>query len=254
VLLTGSVSLSRCDAASDVDMSIYYRELPAAEELEALVEAAKATGGGLYSMDQDAGMACYSFIDGVKVDTGHGRTADIAALVEGFAVEPKLDDTNTFIITSGIVQGAGLYGAALIAGWQRRLAELPQSFGRSLVERYMRFAPTAVLREMGAARGDYPFVYELMVDQARNLLYTLCGLNRRIPPGKVKGMELTLERLALAPRDVVARARHMWVLPPIDGVAELYGLIGDTLDLVDAHMPEVSTARVRERLTIPLRL
>ena len=75
VLLTGSVSLGRCDAASDVDMSIYYSELPSAEELEALVEAAKATGGGLYSMDPKEGMACYSFIGGAKVDTGHGRTA-----------------------------------------------------------------------------------------------------------------------------------------------------------------------------------
>jgi hypothetical protein len=253
ILLTGSVARGRVDAVSDVDMTIYYADLPSAEEFEAIKQAALASGGGIYSYDAERWLACYQFVDGVKVDTGHQRSADLSQMVSDFRAEPKVDDPNLHIVLSGVLRGIALHGAAHIQAWQQALADCPPGFDRTLVTNFLRFAPVAVMREMGADRDDYPLVYELMLEATRNILNVLCGLNRIIPPGKLKGMEATLERLTIAPRDVVVRMRRIWVLPPAEGVRELYALIDELIGLVEIHMPDVDTAPVRERIGLPLR-
>jgi hypothetical protein len=50
-MVTGSVSLGQVDAVSDVDMMLYYRELPSAEIFESIKEEALASGGGIYGYD-----------------------------------------------------------------------------------------------------------------------------------------------------------------------------------------------------------
>jgi hypothetical protein len=47
--------------------------------------------------------------------------------------------------------------------------------------------------------------------------------------------------------------RRIWVLPPAEGVRELYALIDELIGLVEIHMPDVDTAPVRERIGLPLR-
>ena len=133
------------------------------------------------------------------------------------------------------------------------LAAIDAPFFEAIVTANLRFAPRAVLQEMGVDRADYWLVYELLLDAQQRIMNLLCGLNRRIPPGKIKGMDASLAGLAIAPADVVARLRQLWLLPPDTAVAALLALELEMLDLVDAHMPQVDTAPLRQRLDYVLR-
>ena len=251
-MVTGSVSLGQVDAASDVDMMLYYRELPSAEMLAGLKEEAVASGGGIYGYDPDEGLACYFFVDGVKVDIAFQKTADFAQMISDFANEPDLSEKNKLIIMSGIQQCVPLYGVTIIEGWQQQLADLPTSFFEELVKQHLRFPPVAVLQEMGVDRDDYGFVYELILGAVGNILTILCGLNRVIPPGKIKGLTLRLERMKHKPTHLGDRLQQVWLLPPQEMVPHFYAIVHDLLALVEAQMPQIDTRIAKERLQLRL--
>ncbi len=253
ILLTGSLADGHVDAASDIDLIVYHEHLPAPEAQEAMKAAALASGGGIYGHDPAKGLSLYAFIDGVKVDQAHGLLADTAALVETLATEPSLDEATQHIVATGISTGRALIGEAIIAAWQARIAAPPEAFCLSLVRANLRFPPLALVRDMGARRGDLAFTYELVLDALGRLQKLYCGLNRVWPPGKLKGLDHTLGRLERLPAGARERIASLWRLEPVAAAEALDALIRDSLDLVDRLMPEVDTAEARGRLGLRLR-
>lgn len=252
ILLTGSVAQGMTDVNSDIDLILSYADLPTDTEMEALQAAAKASGGNIYGYDPAEGLACYHFIDGVKVDFAHQRTAETDKRITTFCSDPTAADTTDYIILSGIVQGQALHGAETIHAWQRQLAELPATFGATLVQTNLRFPPIAVLRDMGAGRRDYALVYELLMESVKRLANIWCGLNGVIPPGKLKSLERLQRRLPIAPPHFTDRLRYLWVLPPDEAVELFYQLVDETLTLVDQHLPTLDTTQPRQRMTLAL--
>lgn len=252
ILLTGSVAQGVTDINSDVDLILSYAELPPPAQMDALQEAARASGGNIYGYDPAEGLACYHFIDGVKVDFAHGRTAETTARIAAFLADPGAADTTSHVILSGIVHGQALHGAERIADWQRQLADLPASFGESLVQSNLCFPPVAVLRDMGAGRRDYALVYELLMESVKRLANIWCGLNGVIPPGKLKSLERLQARLPIAPARLADRLRYLWVLPPEEAVDLFYQLVEETLALIEQHLPALDTIQSRQRLQLAL--
>ncbi|MFN8439648.1 MAG: nucleotidyltransferase domain-containing protein [Caldilineaceae bacterium] len=252
ILLTGSVAKGLTDEVSDIDLMLYYRSLPSLEEFERLKQEAIASGGDIYSFDPNEGMACYHFIDGVKVDFAHQATADIGRRVSDFLVKPTVDDETTHIIMSGIVQGKILWGAETIVPWQEQLARLPTLYTTELIRSNLRFPPKAVLLEMGVKRHDYAFVYEILLGAIRRMLNVWCGLNSTIPPGKIKSCEQVAATLAIAPVDAAARLRRLWTDSPERAATSFYQLVDETLALVEQLRPDLDCSIARSRLALPL--
>ena len=96
-------------------------------------------------------------------------------------------------------------------------------------------------------------MYELILEAAENTLNVLCGLNRAVPPGKIKGMGLRLARMSLTPIHCAERLQQAWLLPPPEAVPHLYQLLYDLLDLLDNHMPQIGPKTARDRLLLQLR-
>ena len=253
ILLTGSVAQGYGDPASDIDMMLYYDILPDEATFEALKAAALATGGNIYGHTPGEGLACYQYIDGVKVDMAHQHRDGLAEMLANFLEKPEVDNMTQHIIMSGVQTGLPLHGEELLRGWQAQLAALPAGFAAALVARYLRFYPVSVMAEMAVARGDLAFTYELLLESAKHILYVLCALNDIVPPGKIKGLDRSLRRMTIAPVDIVTRMDALWTLPPADLTAALYGLIDELIELVAAHLPAADTEGIRRRLQIPVR-
>jgi len=251
-MVTGSVSLGQVDAVSDVDMMLYYRELPSAEIFESIKEEALASGGGIYGYDPDEGLACYFFVNGVKVDIAFQKTTAFAQMIQDFVADPTTADKNKLIIMSGIQQCVSLMGKEIIEDWQHQLNDLPASFSDEIVRAHLRFPPIAVLQEMGVDREDYGFVYELILEAVGNILTVLSGLNGMIPPGKIKGLALRLDKMAHKPANLAERVQQLWLLPPQEMGPHFYAIVDDLLTLVEARTPHISTQPVRERLQLRL--
>jgi hypothetical protein len=106
---------------------------------------------------------------------------------------------------------------------------------------------------MGVDREDYGFVYELLLEAVGNMLIVLCGVNRVIPPGKIKGLAMRLEQMAHKPARLAERIKQTWLLPPREMVPYFYAIVDDLLTLVETQMPHISTQPTRDRLQLQLR-
>lgn len=253
ILLTGSVARGEADAASDVDLMVGVSELPSPAEQEAAKQAALDSGGGIYGHDPEQGLTLYRFVEGVKVDVGLGRTADVEARVAALATEPDPADPIGPVVVTGILEGEALRGEERIADWKALLATPPEGYAEALVRHNLRFPPRALLAEMGVARGDLSLVAELLPGAAGRAQNVLFGLNGRWPTGKLKGLRRSVASLAIAPADAPARFDALWTAPPAEAIRVWDGLAAEILALVDAHMPAVSTREARERMAIPMR-
>ena len=253
ILLTGSVAQGHVDRHSDLDLMIGYRELPPPEDIDVLGEAAIASGGGIYGKDVEKGITLYRWIEGIKVDQGHGRVADVEALIEGFLAEPEVKADTQHIVFNGIGGGLPLHGAERIRAWKARIAEYPESYGEALVRAGLRFPPRAVLEGMGLERGDHALVWEMLLLALERAVQVLCGLNRRYPPGKLKGLAHSMAGLEVAPPGTPERLVAAMAAPAEEAVAALMAFHAELWDLVDAHMPQVDTAEARAFLDTPLR-
>ncbi|MBD2431560.1 MULTISPECIES: hypothetical protein [Fischerella] len=70
--IAGSVARGQADTYSDIDMSIYYWELPSDEELKAAYEYNQGSDYRLHASDRQAGYIVEQyFVQGVKCDFGH---------------------------------------------------------------------------------------------------------------------------------------------------------------------------------------
>lgn len=252
VIVTGSVARGTADEASDVDTLVFWDEPLSAAEFEAACEAARASGGGVFGGTPEQGFGVYHYIDGIRCDFGHALTARYEETLARVLEDPE-PDLERQLIASGFLHGVPIHGEAWHATWRDRLAAYPPALGSAMVRKHLRFYPLWALDKMGVERGDHLFVRESLLEGAGNILAILCGLNGVYHPGKLKGMAWTVARLAVKPDRVLERLESLFEMTGGRAVETFGALVHETLDLVDAHMPEVGTARTRTVLASVLR-
>ena len=90
---------------------------------------------------------------------------------------------------------------------------------------------------MGVDREDYGFVYELILEAVNNMLSILCGLNGHIPPGKIKGINLRLAKMAHKPDDMAQRITHFY--HDSQQLPDPAPVLGTSFDIADVHVHDL---------------
>jgi hypothetical protein len=86
------------------------------------------------------------------------------------------------------------------------------------------------------------------VQSTQNLLAVLAGLNRRYyATFQFKRARAFVDQLPIAPPELYPRLERLLADGPA-AVGDLERLVGETVALVRAHMPEVDTSHLRLRL------
>jgi hypothetical protein len=113
----------------------------------------------------------------------------------------------------------------------------------------LKFAGFGYAEDMLAARDDLLLLYDCFCLVERQVLGALLGLNRMyLPHPRFKRMDEVIAQLALAPLDLSARLKHVFHVPPAEGVRMLHEVIDDIFALVDRHVPGFDTRPYRERM------
>jgi hypothetical protein len=252
VMVVGSVAHGMADDNSDIDCTVFTERPLRQEEYEAICAAAKESGGDLYYGTPTDGFAVYQYVEGIRCDFGFETIESAERSHAEFLEQPNTDPIKQ-LVAGGFLDGIALYGEDWIAGWQARLAHYPDGLAAAVVRKHLRFHPYWVLEKMGRDRDEWLFFYEALLEAEQNILGILCGLNRLYHPGKVKGVAWTIGKMAIKPPELLLRLEQILRGEPGLAIGRLRELLDEMLALVDAHMPEVSTARTRTVLAMELR-
>lgn len=251
--VTGSVAKGYADDNSDIDTIVFLNNQMTQCEFDKIVNAAKASGGDLYHGSPEEGFAVYYYIDGVRCDFGFGHYSETETLINEMLEKPEVDQTKHLMI-SGLIDGYILKDSGWLAPLIKKAEDnYPQELQVMLVSHFKKFHPEWAIEKMTIGRADILYYYESLVEMTGNIIGILCGLNKFYHPGKLKGVEHTIEKMHIKPRDLVKRYNFVLSAEKSEALKELFDLVRETFDLIDKHLPEVSTKRSREVLEMVLR-
>lgn len=252
--VTGSIAKGYGDDNSDIDTIVILNEQMSEEEFDKIIAEAKASGGNLYHGTASEGFAAFYYINGVKCDFGFGLFSETEELINGMIEKPEVDLIKHLQI-SGLIDGYILQDTGWLTDLLKKAVDkYPKELQVLMVEHFKKFHPEWAIEKMTYLRGDMLFYYESLVEIIGNCISILCGLNKMYHPGKLKGAEYSVRQMKIIPYDFIARYNRILSLNDYsDAVKELFKIVREVFDLIDAHLPEVSTQRSREVLEMVLR-
>jgi hypothetical protein len=248
IMVTGSVACGQADSYSDIDMSIYYEELPSDDELKATYEQNQGSDRRTLSNREEGWVLDQYFLECVKCDIGHVTIRcwehDMATMLE------QCDPDNVIQkAMSGILDALPLYGVELIKQWQAKAANYPDELAIAMVKKHLQFRALWVPEVYGVKRDDVLFLYDFFIEATKNILGVLLGLNRLYHPVnsvELKGMDKFIEKMTIAPHNLSFRLKRIFREKADIAVKLLGELIEETFALVEAHMQEIDTKKARE--------
>lgn len=245
VLVAGSVARGLADDMSDIELDVYWSTPPTESERTAAVEGAGWMR--VYAEVDEVEWADGYAIDGVKIDTSGFLTSTIDGYLDA-ALERSDTEAELQVRITALRHGIVLHGRSLIDLWRGRCADYPAALGLAMMRQGLELRPRHRL-EMLAARGDVLLLHRDLVDNVHGILNTLFGLNRvYVPHPFHKWLDWEVTLLPSAPADLSARIARLLVAAPEQAVEDVCALAEETLDLVDAALPDFDTAQIRAGL------
>ncbi len=248
--VAGSVARGQADAYSDIDMSIYYEELPSEEELKAAYEQNQGSDYRVYADERESGAVVEQyFVQGIKCDFGHVTIERFEHDMEMLLEQCDPDNLDLKVL-EGIVDMLPLHGAELIEGWKAKVALYPDKLAQAMVRKHLNFRPLWVLSNYGVEREDVLFLTEEFLTATKSIMGVLLGLNRfyhPVNPAPFKGMDKFIQKMAIAPNNLSPRLKQLFQEEPQTAVNQLGELIEETFTLVEKHMSEVDTTEAWKR-------
>lgn len=238
-LLTGSAAQGLSDFYSDIDLILYYETLPETFPLLNTYPPIWEVG----SAESGAVMRAHK-IGGVECQLVHITLAASEAQLRTVLEELDVDSPSQKAL-SGIQSGIALFGDDCIAALKATAATYPEALRRKMIEAHLSFFPLWNTDGWRTARDCALWQAELRFTTGKNLLAILCGLNRvYFSSFQLKHTAYLCDKLALAPAELATR-----LSAGLEGnLSELQTLVEETLTLVEAHAPEVSTVAARRQL------
>ncbi|MEM8808488.1 MAG: hypothetical protein AAGF01_20925 [Cyanobacteria bacterium P01_G01_bin.38] len=248
-MVTGSTATGQADFYSDVEMFIYYDQLPSKESLQ-LVRQQNQGSEPIRTFDDhnDGHFGEFYFIDGIEFQIGNVTIAfweqEMATVLQALDVTSPLQKA-----LSGMLDCIPVHGKALISKWKRQIANYPDRLAHAMVEKYLIFFPLWVLQEHLATRDTTLFQHQIRLEAGQNLLGVLAGLNRLYySTFQFKRMKQFIAQMRIAPENLYVRLESLYHQEPLAAASQLKELVAETVELVELHMPDIDTSKVKQSL------
>ena len=248
-IIAGSTATGEADYYSDIEMFIYYEQLPTKEELQLARQRNKgAEPIRIFDGGSEGHFGEFYFVDGVQFQVGNSTIAscerEIAAVLEDLDVDSPRQK-----ILSGILDAIPVYGDDLILQWKQKIADYPDALAHAMVKKYLDFFPVWALQSHLAARDATLFFHQIRLEIGQNLLGVLAGLNQvYYSTFQFKRMRKFIESLNISPHNLYERIEQLFRQEPLSASSEIQALVRETVDLIEQHMPEIDTSKVRAAL------
>ncbi|MBN2056221.1 hypothetical protein JW905_14950 [bacterium] len=253
ILLGGSPSRGLSDDYSDLDVVVYWEAI----DLPWLEQRPLDTAGGDFVMLHKMGDARmlleeYYFAD-LKVDLGHATLGLwdewVTKVVDNHDPNPHLQKS-----LQGFIEAIPLHGEAAHRRWCDRILPYPRQLAVNTVRTNLRFFTRGCLLHQGLERGDMLFFFDGMCMMMKHLVAVYGGLNMMyLSTIEPRWIEFELSRMIIKPAQVWERMKTILTLADATSIKLLDELVDETLDLVDVHMPEHDTSRLRKMLKLEVK-
>jgi len=249
IIVMGSVAEGHADHFSDLDMAVYYGDVPSEDALAAARTAAGGSERNWFVGDRESGRFAESFrIDGIECQVAQATIEawerDMAVVLEVREVGSPLQKA-----LSGTLTALPLYGDELVRGWKAKAVDYPDALARAMVEKYLNVFPVWTMPERFLERDATLWLHQILVEAEQNLLGVLAGVNRLYyTTFQFKRQDAFVAQMRIAPPDLSSRLKGLLVAEPAAAIGQLQELVRQVVEIVEGEMPGVDTAGIRRQL------
>ena len=243
----GSVAYGEVDRFSDIDLVVLYQTLPSEEALDAARAANHGDAITWEAGDREKGEQMQAYgISGIECQVVHS-TLEAWERTINIVLKDHVVDTPAHKALSGLLAGKALYGADLIEEYKARAKNFPDPLAIAMATHYLQFQAIWKVEERLRSRDAEIWLRGALVEGAQHLLGVLAAVNRLYyTQFQFKQMRWFVDSMPLKPDRLYERLNSM--LLAADACAVFRDLTEDVTELVEAHMPAVSTASIRRKL------
>jgi hypothetical protein len=234
ILLGGSAVTGGADEHSDVDLLLYYAELPADGTIAATRDELGGSDLKVIAPRTEAGTIEQFVVDGVTCQIGHLAFADIESDIRRIAVDA---DADPYVMKAigGLHEGLALHGSELIQRW-RSEAAYGDELQRAEIAKHWKVFPLWRLHDHIEARDALIWRQQILVDAAFDLLAVLAAVNRVwFSSFQFKRTRRLVDRLEVAPPRLADRLESLFAVDARAAADELERLAGETEAILSAR-------------------
>ena len=137
-------------------------------------------------------------------------------------------------------------GAALVQGWQARIADYPRELAVALVEEHLGPDDAWWNIDVWVERGAHLPLIQTLHHMQIKMLQVLLALNWiYLPDPRFKWTDRLIEQMTIRPEDLSRRLKQIFTLEPAAAVHATDVLFAETQSLVEQAMPEIDISFVR---------
>ena len=244
VLLTGSAARGLSDAASDIDVYLYWDGIDR-DRLEAASALAAAGGSRIFAVPTPSGVFEKYRRAGRFVDVESVEIAALERTTAALEAGTRLSG-EVVKVAAGLRDAVAVIGADELAGWRRRMVFSDATALAEVAARSPRLLSPAALFDLTYARGDVLSFAARVSHVLLDAVALLGAANREfIPVDDPKWLPWHLGRLDHVPPAAAERIAQGLRSPTPAALDDLDVLLVEVLDIVDAHVPGADTRLAR---------
>lgn len=243
--ICGSVARGTADAASDLDLYLFWDD-PQTGAFES--SPLEAIGGERFTFlpIDDLGDGFEQlFLDGIKLDIEHETVSGQAELTRQSLDELDIS-AETFKNLSAISELDPIHGAPLVTQLRDQARAYPDGLVEKVLSTFLQFPPPSLLR-LCRDRNDALGFADVAVRIAGATLACVAALNRQYlhPEAELKGAMRVLDRCKNQPAGLRDALEGLFAGPESNPFDALETALGELIDQIEANWPNVDTERAR---------
>ena len=268
VTLAGSVARGWADHHSDIELDVYWAEPPTDADRLGMIASTGGqidvfwaeppsehelrqtfdrTGGNisqLWPWEPDEWSEHY-YVQGISVGISGFVIPAIERHIQDVLVHHTTED-EPHIRLAALQAAVPLSGATLLRQWQTQVAEYPHGLTVALIKAQLPFDEVWWNVDMWVERKAHLPLIDVLYGMQIKILRVLCALNHiyLIDP-RFKWADHIIEQMTIRPDNLAARLKEVFTLEPRAAVAATWDLFMESLDVIEARVPQIDVAFVR---------
>jgi hypothetical protein len=162
----------------------------------------------------------------------------------------KLDvESPTQKALEGTLACQALYGVDYIDRWKAQIAAYPDALAEEMVRKHLQFFAVWGLEPHFRTRDATVWYQQILVETVQKLIAVLAGINRLyFTTFQFKRMHHFIDQMTIKPDNLAARLEGLFKQGMAEVLPEVEALVGETIALVEEHMPQIDTKAAKARI------
>lgn len=240
VLLAGSVSRGWEDKHSDIELTIFWSDLPTDEDRMNPIQAINGSIIDFHPFEEEEWAESYLTPQNVKLEISSFLTSTAEKWIHEIVEEFEIDYGKQ-CMASSVFYGQSLYGELVINELKKKVETYPDQLAINMIEENLALWNRWNNRYALLDRKDWIMLYDLMSGVQKKLLGTLFGLNKLyIHHPSFKWMHKYSEIFTIKPENLDDRLSAILIGDVQKSIQDLERLIEDVFLLVETRYPYLS--------------